>query len=99
VDACSADDRFFGIALYVDGDGYAAVQTSGYVTVSYTGTAPDVGYGYLLAASDGKVKKDAGSENTFTDSLSASVNITRYTGGEYLIAEVDTTNTKVGFFI
>lgn len=86
VTACSDGDRFCGVALYVTGDGHAAVQLSGHCTAAYTGTAPDVGYGRLVSDGSGAVKADAGSEGV-------------YTGGEYLITEVDTAAGTVGFWI
>lgn len=43
------DDLFCGVCISVE-DGYAAVQTSGYVELPYTGTtAPSVGYCTLVA--------------------------------------------------
>ena len=78
--------RFCGVALYVTGDGHAAVQLHGHYTAEYSGTAPSVGYGHLIADGSGKVKADAGTEGV-------------YTGSEYLISEVDTTAKTVGFWM
>ena len=86
VTECSNGDRFCGVALYVTGDGHAAVQLSGHCTAKYTGTAPTVGYGHLVSDGSGAVKADAGTEGV-------------YTGGEYLITEVDATAGTVGFWM
>ena len=51
VAGCSANDVFAGICIH-DADGFADVQTCGYVECAYTGdTAPAVGYGLLACAS------------------------------------------------
>lgn len=55
VSACGAGERFFGVALANEGD-FAAVQTGGYVQLSYSGTAPAAGYVQLAADGDGGVK-------------------------------------------
>ena len=54
VSACNANDDFIGVALNVK-DGYAAVQTDGYVEVQKTGTV-NPGYNKLIAATYGAVK-------------------------------------------
>lgn len=54
VGGCQAGDRFCGVVCHAAG-GTAAVQLKGYVTVSYTGTAPAVGYAALTADGAGGV--------------------------------------------
>lgn len=51
----AADAAFFGVTqrLY---NGYASVQTAGYVELPYTGTAPTVGWATLAADGSGAVK-------------------------------------------
>ncbi len=56
VTACANGDAFCGYAVSGDG-GYAAVQLSGAVTATYSGTAPVVGYAVLV--SDGTGVKTA----------------------------------------
>ena len=79
------DDRFMGWVVNTV-SGYCTVQTEGYVEAIYSGTAPEVGYAYLLSDGEGSVCVDSGTEGV-------------YTGGEYLIVKVDTTNNIVGFFL
>lgn len=55
---CAAGDRFCGIVTTVRG-GYAGVQVHGFVTVSYSGTAPALGYSALSANGNGGIKADA----------------------------------------
>lgn len=54
---CSAGDAFDGVAVFVEG-GYAGVRLHGFVTVSYTGTAPSVGHNTLVADGAGGLKAD-----------------------------------------
>ena len=64
---CNAGDKFAGPAVNVKSE-YACVQLDGYVTVSYSGTAPCVGYCTLVADGNGGVKTDAaGREYLVTD--------------------------------
>ena len=87
VTACSTGERMCGIALYVSDDGHATVQMNGYVNMPYSGSGtPAVGYGHLLAGADGTVQVEAADSEAFT-------------GGEYLITDVDTTGKTVGFFM
>ena len=72
VGACSAGERFMGVA---------AVQTAGYAELAYTGTPPAVGWTQLVCASGGVTADTAAS------------------GGEYLVLEVDTNSSKVGFML
>lgn len=81
VGKCADGDRFCGLAVSADDD-FAGVQTAGYVTVAYTGTAPAVGYAHLLANGAGGVKLDSAATKT---------------GGEFLIVSVDTTAKTLGF--
>lgn len=78
---CSDGDRFCGLAVSADED-FAGVQTSGFVTVPYTGAAPSVGYAYLLANGTGGVKADSAATKT---------------GGEFLVVAVDTAAATVSF--
>ena len=94
VQACSNGDRFCGIAIAVADDGYATVQLGGYVKATYSGSAFSVGHAYAVAASDGKVKADAG-----TDIGTDPDTITKYTGSEVLVIDVDTTAKTVGFIM
>ena len=57
VAACATGDAFDGIVAAVNGD-YVSVMTDGFVTVSYTGTAPSVGRTALCADGKGGVKAD-----------------------------------------
>lgn len=57
-DACAAGDKFCGVVEFVKGDS-AAVQIEGFAQVSYTGTAPTVGYCSLSANGSGGVKVDS----------------------------------------
>ena len=57
VGACSATDKFCGVALSVE-DGYAAVQLAGLVKVSVTDGSVSVGWVKLAADGSGGVKKD-----------------------------------------
>lgn len=58
VGACSAGDSFIGAALCCKDDA-CTVQVGGFVTVSYTGTAPTVGWCALTADGNGGVKAAA----------------------------------------
>ncbi len=60
--ACSAGDKFCGVAEVVKG-GLAAVQLHGFATVSYTGTAPAIGWANLSADGNGGVKIDTAGNN------------------------------------
>ena len=62
----------------------AAVRTSGYVKMTYTGTAPAVGYAALAATGAASVKADTASPAV---------------GGEHLVIDVDTTAKTVGFML
>ena len=78
---CADGERFCGVAVSADED-FAGVQTSGFVTVPYTGAAPSVGYAYLLANGTGGVKADSAATKT---------------GGEFLVVAVDTAAATVSF--
>ena len=52
---CADGDKFCGVAVGGDAE-FTAVQTAGFVTAAYSGTAPAVGYAALLADADGGVK-------------------------------------------
>ena len=51
---CEAGDALIGTAVNVNNE-YACVQLDGYVTLSYTGTAPAVGYCSLASDGNGGV--------------------------------------------
>lgn len=55
VSPCAADEVFCGVMEGIRG-GFAGVQLHGFATVSYTGTAPSVGYCNLVADGNGGVK-------------------------------------------
>ena len=55
VGPCSAGDGFCGVAVCCRDDA-CSVQVGGFVTVSYTGTAPAVGWTALAADGEGGVK-------------------------------------------
>ncbi len=63
VGACGADDAFFGVALCCKDDA-CTVQVGGFVSVSYSGTAPGVGWQTLAADGKGGVKTAAGGSVT-----------------------------------
>lgn len=52
VEACADGDTFCGICRNTDGT-YAAIQLSGAVKSTYSGTAPECGYAKLAASADG----------------------------------------------
>lgn len=58
VGACSAGDNFIGAALCCKDDA-CTVQVGGFVTVSYSGTAPAAGWCALTADGNGGVKTAA----------------------------------------
>ena len=82
VTACSEDDRFCGIVLFTSGDGFATVQLKGYTVAEYSGSAPSVGFGYLLADGDGGVAVDA--DKTGDEYLIIEVDTTAGTVGFYM---------------
>lgn len=55
VAACSDGNDFFGVAMCSKDDA-CSVQLAGFVTVSYSGTAPAVGWTALAANGSGGVK-------------------------------------------
>ena len=64
---CADGERFFGVTVAGDAE-FAAVQTKGYVEMSFTGAAPNVGFGKLAANGAGGVKTaDAGGEFLIID--------------------------------
>lgn len=54
VSACDEEDDFIGAVIAADDD-FAVVQVGGYIKLPYSGTAPTVGYGILVADDDGGV--------------------------------------------
>ena len=57
--ACGDGDVFCGVAESLRG-GYGAVQLHGFVTLPYSGAAPELGYISLLADGAGGVKTGSG---------------------------------------
>lgn len=58
VGACAADDDFCGVTLCCKEDA-CSVQVAGFVSVSYSGAAPSVGWCALAADGSGGVKTTA----------------------------------------
>ena len=58
VSACAAGERFFGVSI-ISKEGFAAIQTDGYVEIAYSGAAPEPGFARLAANGDGSVRVDA----------------------------------------
>lgn len=83
VGACSAGDRFCGVALQ-GRDGACAVQVRGFVTVGYSGTAPGLGDAVLCADGAGGVKTAAAAQEGAPAA-----------GTSCLVADVDTTAKTV----
>ena len=61
VAACQAEEVFCGVMQSIRGD-YAGVQLHGFAKVSYSGSAPAVGYNKLVADGNGGVKTGNGKE-------------------------------------
>ena len=57
----SANDTFIGVCVKAR-DGYAAVQLSGAVKMTYSGSDPVCGYAKLAASADGVQANDGGRE-------------------------------------
>lgn len=77
VGPCSAGDNFIGTAVNVRNE-CACVQLDGYVTLSYSGTAPAVGYCSLAADGNGGVAVTDGAREylvTDVDTLSGTLGI------------------------
>lgn len=60
ISPCGDGDVFHGVIVSSRGTA-AAVMVGGFVTLTYAGTAPTVGYSALAAAGDSKVKVLSGS--------------------------------------
>ena len=68
VAACADGDKFCGVATSVGRDGKAcAVAMGGMVSVTYTGTAPALGWTALAADGNGGVKAAEGREYLVVD--------------------------------
>ncbi|MCD7859669.1 MAG: hypothetical protein LUH51_05785 [Firmicutes bacterium] len=61
VEECEEGEAFFGIVHHTDPSG-CAVQVAGFVTVPYSGTAPQPGYATLAADGAGGVEMSAGGQ-------------------------------------
>lgn len=81
VSLCSANDLFDGIVIDV-GEGVCTVQMKGFVTVSYSGSAPTAGRVKLEADGAGKVREDSdnGREYLVTDVDTTNKLVTFYLG-------------------
>ena len=66
VDLCGENEKFCGLCVAADGD-YAAVQTAGYVSVGYTGSAPAVGWIKLAGGGEGVCQSETGREYLVVD--------------------------------
>lgn len=62
VSACADGDKFCGYVVSSDSS-YAAIQLKGIVTVSYTGTAPSVGFAALVSNGTGVKASNSGREH------------------------------------
>jgi len=62
---CASGNDICGVAKSVR-DGFAAVQTSGAVTLPYSGSAPALGFAYLNANGSGGVKTGTSTNRGFT---------------------------------
>ncbi len=83
VSLCSSGDIFSGVLVTIDtGNEYGVVKETGYVTLPYTGTAPQVGDDKELVADGSGGVKIPGEEET---------------GRKYRIVDVDTTAKTVTF--
>ena len=80
VGACDDGDSFCGTAVCCKDDA-CTVQVGGFVTVGYTGAAPQAGWAVLAADGQGGVK-DAGENEDGK-------------GARYLVADVDEIDTTV----
>lgn len=59
VGGCAAGEKFCGVAVKTSGDGYAAVQVKGFVSVPCADSSVAAGWAELAADGDGGVKKAA----------------------------------------
>ncbi len=66
VDACGAGENFCGLCQVTDGE-YAAVQTAGYISVGYTGSAPAIGWAKLAGDGEGVCQSETGREYLVVD--------------------------------
>jgi len=82
VSLCDAEDKFSGVLVSIEKDGYGVVKETGYITLSYSGTAPNVGEDKeLVANGNGGVKVPA----------------TPNTGRLYRVIDVDTALHTITF--
>lgn len=79
----AAEDSFLGQMLKFEDRGTCSVRMKGYFELTYSGTAPVVGYSNLVSDANGNVK----TPTLATDGVPAR------------IVRVDKTNKLVGFFI
>ena len=70
VSACGDGEKFLGVALACDAE-FAAVQTEGYVEISFSGTAPAVGFVKLAADGVGGIKTADGGRELLLVSVDA----------------------------
>ena len=75
VGACGENDAFCGVALCCKDDA-CTVQVGGFVSVSYSGTAPKVGWSDLAADGKGGVKSGSGATYLVADVDAAAETVT-----------------------
>ncbi len=82
VSLCDAEDKFSGVLVSIEKDGYGVLKETGYITLSYSGTAPNIGEDTeLVANGNGGVKVPA----------------TPNTGRLYRVVDVDTALHTITF--
>ncbi len=100
---CENNNDFIGQAKRVDDDNYCGVEMFDLIEAEYSGDAPSLGKQKLITDADAKVKKISGDafavhDGTVTDGTLDDLTVDE-TGVTVMIVEIDTTNTKVYFFI
>ncbi|MEW8956693.1 hypothetical protein [Clostridium sp.] len=83
VGICVDGDLFLGEMLKHEDRGTCSVRMEGYFELTYSGTAPEVGYQKLVSDKDGNIKSAAAEAD----------------GVVARVVRVDKTNKLVGFFI
>ena len=83
VGACSKGERMIGVAAAVSLDNHALVQVEGYVQMAYSGTNAPALGWTKMVTAEGG--------GLTADSATA--------GSEYLVLDVDSTSSKVGFML
>lgn len=83
VAACEEDELFLGEMLKFENRGTCSVRMGGYFELTYSGTAPEIGYQKLVSDKDGNIKS-AGPEAN---------------GVLSKVVRIDKTKKLIGFFI